>query len=504
MPETTPPTPVRPGPLQAVMAIVLPVVVLGLALGWLGRPVERELSGRAQELEQALSGAGESGPDVVLIGNSMVRFGIDTSAVAKALKLPSDEVVYQTVAGSRAGTWYAVLKNRVYANGYRPRLVIVGTSLNFLLDQTLAGNAREQLEEQLTDDEPVIDAKVFGASWSWLPLKRARGRRGAIKTGVLVSTRDIAVGALMGGQEPGQDGHSIAEDALQRVFADGAVGVEQARVIPIVERQDGTARKRRGLSVDESMVPDLVRLTQEYGSRLVFVRIPSPGTDDQDRRVTREEHEALVRYVDESPAVWLDFGDLQLKPSDFNDNIHLGRRGRAQFSTVLTAALAELDVFREGKVPSSAMPVAPPSVTRATAPVAVESLTPRRAKDTACGWVLPLPKALRPLSDNALRRDGIATVSPIQLIEDGTPLTRPTVGKAPGLESCDGTAAHRFGALHFSPSQGDPADHTYSVVVPALEGSAEQLGSGVRWLPPATEMLMQLEPPSGVSDTGSP
>ena len=83
MPEPVSTT-VKPGihRLSFAMALLCPLVVLGLAASWFGQPPELERSEEAQRLEERME---SQQAEVVILGNSMARLGLDAEDLGKKL-----------------------------------------------------------------------------------------------------------------------------------------------------------------------------------------------------------------------------------------------------------------------------------------------------------------------------------------------------------------------------------------------------------------------------------
>lgn len=497
-PSRFPPLPSMPplASLWTVLAVLCPVVVLGLALGWLARPLDHEPSEDALRLEGMLAKAGEAGPEVVLLGNSLVDMGVDRKQLAGALGLPAERVVSQIVPGSRVAAWYAVLKNRVYANGHRPRLVVVGATVAWLLDPSLqTALDRQKLSDQLGPEEPVIQEKLFGQGGGWAPWQRVQARRAPVRTRLLNGVRDGVLDRLF----PEVDG----EAALASVFAAEAVSDrgEERRVIPVVEVERKPRRtKAAELRPEEGLVADLVRLAGEQGTRLVFVRMPVPPDRVVDQDVDPEHHRALVQLVNEAEhAAWLDLSDLELRQGDFADWIHLGTQGRRKLTAALGTALAELDTLEDGALPAAAMPEAPPSLVR-TGGLELGALELKRMDGRACAWMaVPRDRDVRGLADNRLMKDGLTGRSPLQLRENGSLLDYEPKHWTIGADDCNGRFAHVGPGLQFSPRSAEPIepgaalDGQYTAeLIPDAVLPVEPEGEAV-WLVPGGRLTVAVD-----------
>ena len=147
-PQTTPDGPTG---LARLLAVVGPALVLGLAIQGFAQPPEKQLSEEAIATETALA---EAPPEIVLLGNSMTRRGVDAKQLSKAMGVPVSNLA---VNGTSARIWYLVLKNRVFANGHAPHAVVVlGAARTLLAAEPLSGLENVHAAGHREPIEPVI------------------------------------------------------------------------------------------------------------------------------------------------------------------------------------------------------------------------------------------------------------------------------------------------------------------------------------------------------------
>ncbi|HNC97011.1 MAG TPA: hypothetical protein PKW90_12865, partial [Myxococcota bacterium] len=118
----------RPG--ARLLALLLPALIL-LGVGHiLTRPVPWEPSPKVLALEQQA----KKGPyDVVIVGPSIAGSDIHPAMLGRLLGSDYRRVLVLAHEGSTAPTWYAMLKERAYKNGLRPKVVVISGVLNGLL-----------------------------------------------------------------------------------------------------------------------------------------------------------------------------------------------------------------------------------------------------------------------------------------------------------------------------------------------------------------------------------
>ncbi|MFT5682702.1 MAG: hypothetical protein ACI8RZ_003626 [Myxococcota bacterium] len=470
----------KPGLLQGVVAILSPVLVLAVAVMWLGQaPEPGALSEAAAEIEAELT---EASPRVIVLGNSLAHSDIDAPRLAQALGMEAHEVYVLYSPGSRAPWWYAALKNRVYANDHEPELiVVVNTMASLLSTRPHTEWSAQLLRDQMTDYEPVLEEHLYGTQQGSALWERMKARRVTVRAGLLDGVRDRAVSTL----------HGIpAEPALERVF-DAETSVDMAlhsRVIPVVESSEDVM-DRQG---EGSLLPELLALAADAGSRVVFVRVPLSSTArGEDILPAADEREAILA-LNAAGAGYLDLHEADYTDADFIDPRHMSPAGRTRLTDEVVDGLAALGASGSGAMPPAALSLA----LRVDVNIAREGTLPTlpltaRPGQTPCGHTAALP-GLTHLRPQALLAAGLGQSSPLVITEDNTPLIW---SDGPVGQTCSGTfrivgdtveiapRAESLGALHLTLSEDTPQ---------AIDGLAP-----LYWLHPGTTLSVHITEQGG-------
>lgn len=278
-------------------------------------------------------------PDVVLIGNSILREGVD----AEALSLRTGRRCLEVVRGGAASAWwYLALKNQVAAARHRPEWVVVVFRDHFLTEPAfrVTGKYRRALDALSGGEEPVLARLAYGETPAGgllergLPLYR---RRAELREALEHAVKDAWVGRILGLPAGGVDA------ALERVFRREALDPERLGAL----QAESEAPQAAGVysfpaRVEHSFLPEIVEVAQAHGIRLVFAR----AKRRRDLAAGAEPPE-LVAYLRDLEA-WLgergipllDFSrDPRLGETHFADGDHLGPAGRVVFTELLGAAL---------------------------------------------------------------------------------------------------------------------------------------------------------------------
>ncbi|MCB9742600.1 MAG: hypothetical protein H6740_08375 [Alphaproteobacteria bacterium] len=414
------------------LAVLMPILVVA-AWAWAFTPEEEVFlpSKAALALEEELAA---DPPDVVLLGNSTLNHGVDEARLAEAIGL---KVAKLRVPASYSASWYAVLKNRVYANGYTPKLVLVVAPLDHAAAVSWDSDPTrpERLRDQMGPDEPLIEERVFGNASTWPPLDASRDFADQIVDAVKYGTvglffRDSDEQGLVA------RGRATADPALERVF-DIESGTDLglfANALPVA-RFDDTRTSGEGGDYDfkRGFMGEIMDLAQEHGSRMIFVRLPAPESYDGARHdpALLAELEALL---DEKGGALIDLSDMPLPPLVFVDHVHMNATGRELFTDALARALEERGALGDG-------PLLPPVEPLAVDEVATEEGLSKVEIQEIIGGRRPCvslvkldPSWLRLVSERLTKqRYGVDAPSPVKAWLDGEPL--PAV-PAPSL-SCE-------------------------------------------------------------------
>jgi lysophospholipase L1-like esterase len=97
--------------------------------------------------------------------------------------------------------------------------------------------------------------------------------------------------------------------------------------------------------VDQSFLPEMIRLSKERGIQLVLVRLKSQltGTGNAETPAVRQYIADLTDYLDNQGVIFLDYGrDPRLARKYFKDEIHLTPEGEVAFTHILADGLNEV------------------------------------------------------------------------------------------------------------------------------------------------------------------
>lgn len=497
----------RPGVLAAVLAGLLPVLVAAGALGFMEQV--RTADDRTQEanvgvvlngkrLHEPLLAAidqllDRTDPEIVVLGNSIANTDFVTREFARALDVPERRIAKVSIPNTMAAHWFVVLKNRVYARGHRPRLVLVVSDLQSLLVTRPRSEASHvALSIQRGASEPELDAKLGARLWA---LERARENRTVARDRLLTFLRNRFVDVWRG--EAWSDSRAT-DAALARVFADERTDHRlHRRVIPIFDETklftasydvDTLGR------VDEGFAPDLLRVVREHGGTLAYVRPPlSPRLPD---RIGDLVPDALAAEVPGAFAAqghrYLDLRGIPTSASQFQNLDHMTPEGGRRFTRILADVVRALGLFpgrtQDGVDLLGSFAIAPDGTVRGRRPrVSFGDRLPnvpggRQPIDRGRGGgAFPAQRfAFLADVDTLPHSPTGARCSPIRVLEDGVPLGPANVRCEELWKLREGRTCHTRSSVFFAASDSsDPLANgrTYTLALDPARSCEESLWS---------------------------
>lgn len=480
-----------------LLALVLPIVILAGAVAGLesfrtfadkreARNAGKVINGRVVEggVIRVIEGKlAKNEPDVVILGNSLSNTDILPPLLARRLGLPRTKVQKFSIPNSMGAHWYAILKNRVYATGHHPKVVMILSDLQSLLALAPRSEASYlNLSVQLTAHEPVID-DLLGTRYYYL--ERVRENRGKLRDKVLEGTRNAMVDLFVNHTFTPTDDRKI-EAALGDVFDSSRTDMRlHNNVIPIFNTQS----ERDLLPFDPetlpepeaSFIPKIAELVEQNGGRLVFVRPPmSPLLPEGVGDIVLPESERRVPLVMTRHAgVYLDMRTVPMEHTHFHNVDHMNPEGARRFTEIIA------EMFEESGLNGHSRPSAELLKSTSLDNGVFKSLDLDVAfKDPP----LKLPRPDRPFAKGRGRllfytTEGFAFLndtatievtphasrcSPVRVLEDGVPLSGPNAGCEEVTRQGLGRTCQTADKLFFTTSDDSNAyttDRTYSLAL---------------------------------------
>ena len=226
-----------------------------------------ELSPVAKKIENQL----QEQPEIVLLGSSTIHRAIDFSTFAEHLHVPESSLQKIWLGDAPLPTLYTILKERIFENGYTPKLIIVGTSPLWLVsNQVPEGDPLLDFQAQLSlvEDDIVLQERLAKN----VPKRTLLGvQKETLREGFLEGVRNL-VSERFFALTPKQ-----TVDSLDEVFAfERRRKTNIKRTIPIVEgsKEKPKVSNEYDYSLQTSFAIPMAELAKKMGSKIVFVEVP--------------------------------------------------------------------------------------------------------------------------------------------------------------------------------------------------------------------------------------
>jgi len=505
-------------------AVLLPMLVVALGLAGMeqlrtfadareNRNAGKVINGRVVKggvvgmIERSLA---QNDPEVIILGNSLSNTNIQPALLARRFGLRKHKVQRFSIPNSIGAHWYLILKNRVYANGYQPKLVIILSDMQSALAVTPRSEASYlNLSVHMGDEEPLMDHKLGERNYA---LERIRQNRGKVRERALTEARNTMVDLLVRRSvNTGQD--KKTEAALERVFDASMVDMRlHNNVIPIFAQ----TKKLQPFDPaalplpEDSFLEEITQMVASNGGRVVYVRPPmSPLLPPELGDVVLPEVEPQVQELVESfGGTYLDTRELPFEATHFHNVDHMNDEGAKAYTEALARVIwdlpgmsryrprkaGEIDLLRfvdfvDGKVvahePSVIYRKAAPPLPRAARPVqkCVMKREPVACYSTEHFHFLS-DKETAPLNPAARR------CSPVQVLEDGVPLPIGNVACDEVRKHGMGRFCHTNSRIAFSASDDTHALDNGRTYTLALDPNRSCYGS--QWLYPNDQLRVNV------------
>jgi hypothetical protein len=284
----------------------------------------------------------ENKPQMVLIGDSTLIQGVDTTRLSEQLDIP---LYLIGLPGSASTLWYLIIKNNVMTVPVPPKYLLI-----FFRDTMLTtpgyrvqGEYFEQIDEysRPKDDALLIERAFIGLmnplerfSEAYIPIYSTRWQiREQIESRIRHAPAQII-----------RCDPKCVADALSHIFGNSNMSTQGLN--EAISSADETLYTRRALDfenqVNKSFLPELIRLSQENNVQLILIHIktlqftqPFPALDNYLNN--------LKTYGQANNVIVLDFAhDPRLSPTLYADNLHLNAQGKIIFTDILIKTLKSI------------------------------------------------------------------------------------------------------------------------------------------------------------------
>ena len=287
----------------------------------------------------------EGQPGVVLLGDSILHYGIDPQDLEKRTNTPTYSI---SIQGSGSAVLYLVTKNEIAAAKSKPKYLVVFFRDTLLTtpDFRVLGSYMTQIDELAGSEETLLLQLAYinqmsfieKAADQYFPLYSARR---VIWQSINKHNRTLLPRSFL------NCGLECTNTALTSVInKDDFENSLQGNAVQIADEQ---LYKPENMNFEErlplSFLPEIVRLCNENGIQLILVRTKNTFIPDaeHERPEIQRYIQDLNHYAGENNVILLDFAyDDRLTPDLFRDAFHLKEEGKKKFTEILSESLSKL------------------------------------------------------------------------------------------------------------------------------------------------------------------
>ena len=283
----------------------------------------------------------EEQPDILLLGDSMLESAVDETIVAKQL----DKKIHMlSIPGTASAIWYLIIKNNILVAEHRPEYLIlffrdsmittpgyrvVGRYLD-MVDELASPDDTLLIERayinQMTPFERFMEAymPLYGVRWS---IRESIDQRIRYTLGNLILNCD----------------KTCMDDAMEIVFLDD--NLDLTFLSDAINAADDDIYTDNALNfkdqVGRSFLPEIIRLCQENGIKLIMIRMPIIRFESKGANPPKlgDYIQDLASYLDENNVPFLDFDQKEIPAEYYRDVLHLNEQGKVIFTRELIQAL---------------------------------------------------------------------------------------------------------------------------------------------------------------------
>lgn len=289
-----------------------------------------------------LHGIENAQPEVVLLGDSTLQLGVDAGQLSSALGHGTYKVA---IPGSASAIWYLALKNIILESSYKPTTLVLffrGTLLT-RPDDRVTGRYFALVDELAGRHEPLVTQLSYVQQMSpvekmmdqYFPLY---GNKSMLKDKIEYGPRYGPPVRFLGCDK------DCADASVNSLFETANLQPEAARqsLINAEIGLYGSGAEDFAHQVEHSYLPEIVRLCQKNGIRLILVHTPTRvyPTRDSEPEFIRRYLTDLQTWLEARDVTYLDFyHDPRITSDMYLDAVHMNEQGRFAFTEALAEAL---------------------------------------------------------------------------------------------------------------------------------------------------------------------
>ncbi len=343
---------------RIVLIVLGPYVVLryGLFLCFpsrtlLGINTElQEQGGKSFEIKDMEEILYENKPEVIIVGSSIAAKGVRIPILANLLDLPIKSVMTLKSSTATMPTMYAMIQGRIFANGIRPKLIIIVSTPRWIITNRVVRKIPFQNHKTDPDQHLINAVGQDGKQFHSFSAKTEHVRDEYLST----------IRYLFGEKIFNIRDEDVVH-SLDQLFAfEKRINQDNKSVLPVSISQ--AKLRNPTLSTDRypippsdvQLYPHLIELVHSYNCNILFVEFPVSQEIQAEHDLPKGLHHEMAKNILSLGGGLLSYFHTQ-EPMIFADLIHLNLRGSEIFTKKLASDIKKINALGEMKteLPSS-------------------------------------------------------------------------------------------------------------------------------------------------------
>ncbi len=283
----------------------------------------------------------EQQPEVLLFGDSMLGPAVNDTAVADQLH---KKVLLVSLPGTASTIWYLIIKSNIVVAEHKPKTLVIffRDAMMTVPGYRVTGRYFEQIDEFASPDDKLLIQRAYINQMSlpekimeaYVPLYGSRWTiRQTIDHYIRYSLGKIWLHCNSSCMDLAMENVFKANN-LDLTFLSDAIAASD-------EYMYTDERLNFNEQVEQSFLPEIIRLCKKNDIQLILVRMPiqtfaEPGSAPEGLNAYIQN---LSAYLKENGVPFFDFDQKQFPSEYFSDMLHLNPKGQAVFTPKLIESL---------------------------------------------------------------------------------------------------------------------------------------------------------------------
>ncbi len=295
-----------------------------------------------------------SADEVMIMGNSMFKTGIDFQQLAQQLP-DGTRVRFNYFNGYYTNLWYLITKNALSVAAEKPRLLVWGFRPTYAIEPAFMVDRVGYVDQFLKPSEPEYDNIVQARETSWqeraslflTDFSGSYAARNDLQSGLTAYTRRLGA-SLLYSADQNIDALKIrgtvpTSDLIVQASTQGRVQMTEELVADVDVGQRRFVRGER-VSFERSFLPLISDMLQQQEiPQLVVIHKPVSTINEGLQSDVLQFTEAAVAYFERQQIPYLDLIAIDdIGRDDYGSGDHYNAEGRAKVTRELAGAISRV------------------------------------------------------------------------------------------------------------------------------------------------------------------